>query len=89
MIYTGSSREGEDIRVARGAYTDPNDPTRWSSEPYPSQRREARLYNRLIDHIDGKRTVLEELELVKAGKSTMPRMLRDYIIKLCEETYQV
>lgn len=89
MILTGSHKEGKDARVARGAYPNPDNENEWSSEPYPSQVKEARMYDTLINHIAGKRSIKDELELVNQKKSKLSRRMRDYLIQLCKETFQI
>jgi hypothetical protein len=83
MIYTGKSEDGSDMREAEGVYVHP-DGKQWSSQPWIITK-EDRMYWEIRNHIDGKRSLQDEYDLVKAKKSTLSRTLRDFLVKFMDE----
>ena len=41
--------------------------------------------SKLLDHIDGKRTMREEYDLVKSKESTLPHSMRQFVLELFKE----
>ena len=83
MIFTGKSADGSDMEEVEGVYMHP-DGKQWSSEPWIITK-EDRMYWEIRDHIDGKRSLQDEYDLVKAKKSTLSRALRDFLVKFMDE----
>ena len=83
MIFTGKSADGSDMREVEGVYVHP-DGKQWSSQPWIITK-EDKMYWEIRDHIDGKRSLQDEYDLVKAKKSTLSRALRDFLVKFMDE----
>jgi hypothetical protein len=56
----------------------------WSNKPWILTK-EDRMYWTIRDHIDGKRSLQDEYNLVKEKKSTLSRTLRDFLVKFMDE----
>lgn len=86
-FYTGSSADGRDMRPAEGMYVNPNNDNEWSSEPYPGEQKEfSKRYRKLVNHINGKRSIADEYVLITAKKSTLSKDMRDFVIGLIHQT---
>jgi hypothetical protein len=83
MIYTGTTPDGSDMREVEGVYVHP-DGKQWSSQPWIITK-EDKMYWEIRNHIDGKRSLQDEYDLVKAKKSTLSRVLRDFLVKFMDE----
>ena len=83
MIFTGKSADGSDAKEAEGMYVHP-DGEQWSNQPWIITK-EDKMYWEIRDHIDGKRSLQDEYDLVKAKKSTLSRALRDFLVKFMDE----
>ena len=71
MIFTGKSADGSDMEeISDFSF-------------YPTK--EDRMYWEIRGHIDGKRSLQDEYDLVKAKKSTLSRALRDFLVKFMDE----
>ena len=82
-MFTGKSEDGSDMREVEGVYVHP-DGKQWSSEPWIITK-EDKMYWEIRDHIDGKRSLQDEYDLVKTKKSTLSRALRDFLVKFMDE----
>jgi len=71
MIYTGKSADGSDMEEISDFTFFPT--------------KEDRMYWEIRNHIDGKRSLQDEYDLVKAKKSTLSRVLRDFLVKFMDE----
>jgi hypothetical protein len=70
MMFTGKSEDGTDMEEVNTPF-------------FPTK--EDRMYWEIRDHIDGKRSLQDEYDLVKAKKSTLSRALRDFLVKFMNE----
>lgn len=86
-----SDKEGNSITwVLSGMYPSPCGKL-WSSMPYNKEQkshyksilRTEKARDRVIEHLTRtNRTILEELELVKSNKSTLPRYAKNFLLEL-------
>lgn len=85
-FYTGSTADGSDMRPVQGMYISP-DGKEWSNMPYTAEqhednreyRRQERIWNEIIEHINMKRTLREEYTLIIEGKSSMSARCRKFL----------
>jgi hypothetical protein len=82
-MYTGTTADGSDMKEFEGLYLSP-DGNQFSNVPWPLTK-EDRMYWEIRDHIDGKRSLQDEYDLIKAKKSTLSRALRDFLVKFMDE----
>lgn len=82
-MYTGTTADGSDMREFEGFHMHP-DGEQFSNQPWILTK-EDRMYWTIRDHIDGKRSLQDEYDLVKAKKSTLSRALRDFLVKFMDE----
>ena len=82
-MYTGTTADGSDMKEFEGLYLSP-DGEQFSNVPWLLTK-EDRMYWTIRDHIDGKRSLQDEYDLVKAKKSTLSRALRDFLVKFMDE----
>lgn len=82
-LYTGKSADGSDMKEFEGLYEHP-DGEQFSNQSWIITK-EDRMYWEIRDHIDGKRSLQDEYDLVKAKKSTLSRALRDFLVKFMDE----
>lgn len=83
MMFTGKSEDGSDMKEFEGLYEHP-DGEQFSNQPWIITK-EDRMYWEIRGHIDGKRSLQDEYDLVKAKKSTLSRALRDFLVKFMDE----
>ena len=77
MILTGRSEDGSDAYPAMGVFTSP-DGEEWSNKPYT---KEDKMWEKVYNHLSKNlRTLRDEYEMIMDKKSTLPRVLRDYIV---------
>ena len=82
-IYTGSSADGSDIRQVRGMYISP-DGNEFSNMPYT---KEQRIYDTCYTHIAKyQRSFRMEYDIIKQGKSILPKACRLWIVEQIENT---
>lgn len=90
MILKGwTDREGNVLAYEpRGMFTSP-DGKEWSNKPYTklqksiykSERRFAHTFEKIIEHLSRtNRTIMEEVNLIKSNKSTLPRYCKDWLL---------
>lgn len=86
MILTGKSVDGADA-IHGGVYGNPEN-TEWSNMPYTKEQREhkklVKIHWKVFDHISGKRSLLDEYDLIKLKKSTLTKICRSYVIDKIE-----
>ena len=82
-MFTGKSEDGSDMKEFEGLYEHP-DGEQFSNQPWIITK-EDRMYWEIRGHIDGKRSLQDEYDLVKAKKSTLSRALRDFLVKFMDE----
>ena len=77
MILTGRCEDGSDSYPAMGVFTSP-DGEEWSNKPYT---KEDKMWEKVYNHLSKNlRTLRDEYEMIMDKKSTLPRVLRDYIV---------
>jgi hypothetical protein len=77
MILTGRSEDGSDVYPAMGVFTSP-DGEEWSNKPYT---KEDKMWEKVYNHLSKNlRTLRDEYKMIMDKKSTLPRVLRDYIV---------
>ena len=92
MLITGwSDKDGNSITYQPlGMFISP-DGTGWSNMPNTKEQKRADIiHNRFLHTFDKvkahllrtDRTILEELALIKANKSTLPRYCKDFLLKV-------
>jgi len=72
-----------------GMFTDPKDDNKWSNRPYNKEQKKIWDAQNRFEHILEKvkkhlcrtdRSILEEIELIKTNKSTLPRYCKDWLL---------
>jgi hypothetical protein len=77
MILTGRSEDGSDAYPAMSMFASP-DGEEWSNKPYT---KEDKMWEKVYKHLSqNRRTLGDEYEMIMNKKSTLPRVLRDYIV---------
>ena len=86
-IYYGKSEDGSDMKLYEGVYH--NEVTgMWSNDPKQifskDELKDVRLRNIILKHIERKRSLKDEYELIKQKKSKLTKSQRDYLINQFE-----
>lgn len=92
MMITGwTDKDGNSITYETlGVFTDPNNDNEWSSVPYTKEQKKVAksyyrfefIFDKVKEHLTRTdRSILEEIELIKQKKSTLPRYAKDWLIK--------
>jgi hypothetical protein len=84
-FYTGSSADGSDAVEWQGMYTNPNNPNEWSSTPYPRQARLFNQKNEVLDYMNGRYTLNDVYNQIKAKSCPLSRSLREYVLSHYDE----
>lgn len=51
--------------------------------------KEERIFDKVYNHIEGKRTLRDEYNLINEKKSTLPKACRDYVVSLFDNLEKV
>lgn len=91
-FFTGSSEDGSDMKRFRGVYVNPNNPNEWSNKPYPSQLKQIkaqekrqRLYDKLIDYMNGRFSFNDVIQQIKDKKCKLPRSVRNLALEILDK----
>ena len=84
-FYTGKSEDGSDMQEVPGVYVNPDNPNEWSSYPYPSQIRELRLLQEIMDYMNGKYSLNDVYKQIQDKMCPLPKRLRDYVLSHYDE----
>jgi hypothetical protein len=90
-FYTGRTVDGSDMMEAQGMYIS-DCGTYWSNQPITDEQKKdakeyeyhQRMHNNIHNHLNGCRSFKKEYNLIKKKQSTLPKSLRDYLIKWFE-----
>lgn len=84
-IYTGKSRDGSDMRAAEGVYTNPDNPDEWSSKPYPSQTKQIRVENEILEYASGKFSLNDLHQQILDKVCPLPVRCRKYVLNMYKQ----
>jgi hypothetical protein len=80
-FYTGKSKDGSDMQEVSGAYVNPDNPNEWSSEMYPSQKKNHRQYLRVYDYMAKNLMCLNDVrDQILIKKCSLSKSDRDYVM---------
>lgn len=90
-FYTGKTADGSDMEEVGGMFVSP-DGKEWSNTPYTQEqylqakeeRRLNRIYKEILEHINGKRTLQDEYNLIKNKQSGMSARCKKFLVDLIE-----
>ncbi len=84
-FYTGKSEDGSDMQEVPGVYVNPDNPNEWGSHPYPSQIRELRLLQEIMDYMNGKYSLNDVYKQIQDKTCPLSKRLRDYVLSHYDE----
>jgi hypothetical protein len=79
-IYTGTTADGSDMKLAEGVYVNPDNENEWSSEMYPSQKKEANQKERVMDYMNGVYCLNDVRDQILRKECSLSRSDRDYVM---------
>ena len=84
-MYMGKSADGSDMKEVSMGYINPDNDNEWSTEMYPRQKREHRLYDGLMDYMNGKYTLNDVYKQIQNKTCPLPTRLRNYVLSHYDE----
>lgn len=79
-FYYGKTADGSDMKEWEGVYVNPKNPNEWSSEPYPEQKKEHRMWWAVRDYMNGRFTLNDVRDQIVKKTCSLPKSLRDYVL---------
>lgn len=84
-IYSGKTADGSDMEEIEGMYINPDNPDEWSSVPYPSQAKQIRIKNEVLEYMNGRYTLDDVYKQIKEKTSGLSARCKKFVLSHYDE----